>query len=39
MWLYGDRGQIPQHNSILKPVDAHQRWAVPTVVPDNFAPF
>ncbi|OED80839.1 2OG-Fe(II) oxygenase [Vibrio cyclitrophicus ZF65] len=39
LWLYGDRGQIPHHNSSLEPINAHQRWTIPTAVHDNFAPF
>jgi len=38
LWLYGDNGRLPPPET--KPiVDAHERWTMPTVEPDNYAPF
>jgi len=39
LWLYGERGRIPHSNTAPKPVSAQDRWTVPTVESDNFAPF
>ena len=40
LWLYGEGGQIPyQHGSVGEPVSAKQRWTIPEVSSDGFAPF
>jgi hypothetical protein len=39
LWLYGERGSIPPHNATSIPIDANQRWTIPTVPSDKFAPF
>ncbi len=39
LWLYGDRMQIPTQGIDVEPVDACQRWTVPTVKADSYAPF
>ncbi len=39
LWLYGDRGQVPFGPDRVKAPSAQQRWTVPSVAPDGFAPF
>ncbi len=39
LWLYGEHGQIPQPGFALKEVDAQERWTVPSIPSDGFAPF
>ncbi|MEO0410832.1 MAG: 2OG-Fe(II) oxygenase [Pseudomonadota bacterium] len=40
LWLYGERGQTPyQHGQSLAPASAEERWSVPSVGSDGFAPF
>lgn len=39
LWLFGDHGQVPRHDVAHKEIDAKQRWTVPTVHSDGFAPF
>ena len=40
LWLYGERGQIPyQHGAGPEPVSAEERWTVPNIQSDGFAPF
>jgi hypothetical protein len=39
LWLYGNRGQIPLQNSQFQPIDAVQRWTVPSTKSDKAAPF
>lgn len=38
-WLYGERGAMPQRVGPNGSDDARQRWTVPTVPNDDFAPF
>jgi len=38
LWLYGDNGRLPPHET-KRIVDAHERWTTPTTKPDNYAPF
>ena len=39
-WLYGEHGQIPQmQRQAARPLTAHERWRVPEVQSDGFAPF
>ena len=40
LWLYGERGQIPyQHGPAAEPISAKQRWTIPQINSDGFAPF
>ncbi len=40
LWLYGQNGQTPyQHGRSDNTVSAQERWSLPRVQPDNFAPF
>lgn len=39
LWLYGDRGQIPPRGAVQQEIDPHQRWTVPSLPADSFAPF
>lgn len=39
LWLYGESGQIPRHGLDVKTVSPHDRWTVPRVPSDGFAPF
>ncbi|RBP83112.1 2OG-Fe(II) oxygenase [Marinomonas rhizomae] len=39
LWLYGDRMQTPIAGRPADPVEAHQRWTIPDVELDQFAPF
>ena len=40
LWLYGKGGQIPyQHGPAGESVSAKQRWTIPKVSSDGFAPF
>jgi hypothetical protein len=39
LWLYGDGGQVPRRGMVVPAVGARQRWAVPAVAQDGFAPF
>ena len=39
LWLYGDRGRLPQQGAERLAIDAAARWTVPTTAQDNFAPF
>lgn len=39
LWLYGDHGQVPRGHSVEGPIDASERWTVPTIPSDGFAPF
>ena len=38
-WLYGEQGQIPHPSAIHPQVSAEDRWTVPKVPFDGFAPF
>ena len=38
-WLYGERGQIPPPNAVHNSLSAAERWSVPKVPADGFAPF
>ncbi|WP_394182621.1 2OG-Fe(II) oxygenase [Marinomonas posidonica] len=39
LWLYGERMQTPLTGPQTDPLEAHQRWTIPTVELDQFAPF
>ncbi|WP_053980826.1 2OG-Fe(II) oxygenase [Marinagarivorans algicola] len=39
LWLYGERGQIPPHSTPRKLIEPAQRWTIPPVIADDFAPF
>ncbi len=39
LWLYGDYGRIPTPGSRPTTIAAHERWQVPTLVSDGYAPF
>jgi len=39
LWLYGESGQIPRPGIEPQPINAQQRWTVPTAKSDGFAPF
>lgn len=40
LWLYGENGQIPyQHGQTDKLAPAAERWTVPQIASDHFAPF
>lgn len=39
LWLYGDHGQVPRAGGAHDVIDAQQRWTVPSVQSDGFAPF
>jgi hypothetical protein len=40
LWLYGENGQIPyQHGQGQELTPAVERWTLPQVQPDKFAPF
>ena len=40
LWLYGENGQIPyQHGQTSEPASVHERWTIPDVPSDKFAPF
>jgi len=39
LWLYGDHGRIPGPGSQAATISAHERWQVPSVVSDGYAPF
>ena len=39
LWLYGESGQVARPGIEHKRIDAKQRWSVPTVKDDGFAPF
>ena len=38
LWLFGDRGQIPQGTQ-RNAIGAHQRWSTPAAAYDLYAPF
>lgn len=37
--LYGKGGQIPHHSGVGMPVNPRERWTIPHVLSDGFAPF
>ncbi|MEL6694158.1 MAG: 2OG-Fe(II) oxygenase family protein [Pseudomonadota bacterium] len=39
LWLYGDGGRTPAAQVADQSVSAEERWTVPNVRPDSFAPF
>ncbi|MBU2936566.1 MULTISPECIES: 2OG-Fe(II) oxygenase [Pacificibacter] len=39
LWLYGDKGQVPNFGASDRAIDAKERWSVPTTPKDAFAPF
>lgn len=40
LWLYGERGQTPyRHGEGAPPASAAERWRIPQVPSDGFAPF
>lgn len=39
LWLYGESGAIPQPQRAPEAISAEERWSVPTVGSDGFAPF
>ena len=39
LWLYGKGGQIPRHGVPHTPISARERWTIPQIQPDIFAPF
>ena len=40
LWLYGERGQVPYpHGESAAPATPQERWTVPQIKSDNFAPF
>ncbi len=39
LWLYGDRMQLPRGTVPQTTINAKERWAVPSVAKDEFAPF
>lgn len=39
LWLFGERGRIPQNMDSTSFKSADQRWSVPSDAPDLYAPF
>ncbi|MBU2867565.1 2OG-Fe(II) oxygenase family protein [Pacificibacter marinus] len=39
LWLYGDKGQVPRFGAPVHVLDAKERWSIPTIPKDGFAPF
>ncbi|MEL6683787.1 MAG: 2OG-Fe(II) oxygenase [Pseudomonadota bacterium] len=39
LWLYGQGGQIPHVGATPQPIDPKERWTMPDVASDGFAPF
>lgn len=39
LWLYGAGGQIPQLGSASKLIEPAERWTMPDIISDGFAPF
>jgi len=39
LWLYGDKGQVPNFGASDRALAAKERWSVPTTPKDAFAPF
>ncbi len=39
LWLYGDHGQVPRSGTTHPFIDPKERWSVPNVPSDGFAPF
>ncbi len=39
LWLFGEGGSIPTHWSTTTTADANERWTIPTVPQDGYAPF
>ena len=39
LWLYGEGGQVARGGIKTQPIDANQRWTLPDIKNDGFAPF
>ncbi len=39
LWLFGEQGRLPSQGAQPIPVDASERWTLPTTAPDDYAPF
>jgi len=39
LWLYGDHGRVPHGLQSVPDITPRERWSIPDVEPDQFAPF